>query len=179
MKRELCEARCCLPKLRGRIVQHSGPGRRRHFGGDKGEKVCIKEIDAGASGQQPVRKHRHCIGACCERVIELTAGYGSTDVYHLVWARDTVMQVLILYMDFIRQHNLQQYVASLPVLSELINTYNIEMSLAMFIVAPCYHKEISASGFHSYSISTQIPLIIAAQTRESLDTITPDFYAAF
>ncbi len=57
-------------------------------------------------------------------MIELTAGYGSTDVYHLVWARDTVMQVLILYMDFIRQHNLQQYVVSLPVLSELINTYS-------------------------------------------------------
>ncbi len=37
-------------------------------------------------------------------VIELTAGYGSTDVYHLVWAHDTVMQVLTVYMDFVKKN---------------------------------------------------------------------------
>ena len=175
MKRELCEARCCLPKLRGRIQD---PVEDSTSDETKEKKYASKRLTKALQSNDLCASIAIAL-AHAVSVIELTAGYGSTDVYHLVWAHDTVMQVLILYMDFIRKHNLQQYVASLPVLSELVNTYNIEMSLAMFIAAPCYHMELSASGFHSYSISTQIPLIIAAQTREALDTITPDFYAAF
>ena len=94
------------------------------------------------------------------------------------FVNDTIMQVLIVYMDFVKKNLLQQYTASLPVLSDLVNLYNIEMSLAMFIAAPCYHMEANATGVHTYSVSQQLPLIIAAQTREALDTITPEFYAA-
>jgi THO complex subunit 2 len=175
MKRELCEARCCMPKLRSRIqdpVEDSTSDETKEK--KNASRRLTKALQSNDLSASIAIALAHAVS-----VIELTAGYGSTDVYHLVWAHDSIMQVLIVYMDFVRKNLLQQYAASLPVLSDLVNSYNIEISLAMFIAAPCYHWENNATGFHTYGISQQIPLITAAQTREALDTITPDFYAAF
>jgi THO complex subunit 2 len=175
MKRELCEARCCLPKLRSRIhdpiEESTSDELKEKKNASRRLTKALQQNDLSASIAIALA---HAVS-----VIELTAGYGSTDVYHLVWAHDTIMQVLIVYMDFIRKNLLQQYAASLPLLSDLVNVYNIELSLAMFISAPCYHLENNAAGYHTYSIAQQIPLIIPSQTREAFDTITPDFYAAF
>jgi hypothetical protein len=175
MKRELCEARCCLPKLRARIQD---PVEDSTSDETKEKKNASRRLTKALQGNDLSTSIAIAL-AHAVSVIELTAGYGSTDVYHLVWAHDSIMQVLIVYMDFIRKNLLHQYAASLPVVSDLVNLYNIEMSLAMFIAAPCFHMENNATGFHTYSISQQIPLITAAQSREALDTITPDFYAAF
>jgi THO complex subunit 2 len=175
MKRELCEARCCLPKLRSRIqdpVEESTSEETKEK--KNATRRLTKALQSNDLSASIAIALAHAVS-----VIEITAGYGSTDVYHLVWAHDTIMQVLIVYMDFVKKNLLQQYTASLPVLSDLVNLYNIEMSLAMFIAAPCYHMESNATGVHTYSVSQQLPLIIAAQTREALDTITPEFYAAF